>query len=115
MVSGKERKRYYVGLDQICSCAESTQGERTTPAALSMAQAVPHKEMLEKAKPAIWWLILQSLMFLLCSPPIVFAVLAANIHWQFTNTMSASVIGIFIAAVVTGMITHHVLGLPKKH
>jgi hypothetical protein len=45
----------------------------------------------------------------------VFAVLAANIHWQFTNTMSASVIGIFIAAVVTGMITHHVLGLPKKH
>jgi hypothetical protein len=61
----------------------------------------------------MWWLILQGLMFWLCSPPIVFAVLAANIHWQFTNTMTASVIAVFIAALVTGVITHHVLGLPK--
>jgi hypothetical protein len=62
----------------------------------------------------MWWLILQSLMFWLCSPPIVFAVLAANIRWQFTNTYTAAVIGVFIAAVITGVITHHVLGLAKE-
>ena len=60
------------------------------------------------------WLILQGLMFWLCSPPIVFAVLAANIRWQFTNTYTAAVIGVFIAAVITGVITHHVLGLAKE-
>jgi putative effector of murein hydrolase LrgA (UPF0299 family) len=79
-----------------------------------MAQALPHKEMLEKAKPAMWRLILQSLMFLLCSPPIVFLVLTANIRWEFTNTMTATVLGVFTAAVVTGTITNYVLGMPKE-
>jgi putative effector of murein hydrolase LrgA (UPF0299 family) len=60
------------------------------------------------------WLILQTLMFLLCSPPIVFLVLTANIRWEFTNTMTATVLGVFTAAVVTGTITNYVLGMPKE-
>ena len=62
----------------------------------------------------MWWLILQSLMFWLCSPPIVFAVLVANSRWQFTKTMIATVLGLFTAAVVTGTITNYVLGVYLK-
>jgi len=51
------------------------------------------------------WLILQTLMFLLCSPPIVFLVLTANIRWEFTNTMTATVLRVF---------TNYVLGMPKE-
>jgi hypothetical protein len=62
----------------------------------------------------MWWLVLQILMFWLCSPPIVFAVLLANIRWQFTNTAVAAVIGVCTAAVITGTITNYVLGMPKE-
>jgi hypothetical protein len=39
------------------------------------------------------WLILQSL--------IIFAVMAANLRWQLANNITAGVIGVFLAAVVT--------------
>jgi hypothetical protein len=59
------------------------------------------------------WLILQGLMFWLCSPPIILAVLVANSRWQFTNTMTATVLGFFTAAIVTGTITNYVRGVPE--
>jgi hypothetical protein len=33
---------------------------------------------------------------------------------QFTNTMTATVLGVFTAAVITGTTTNYVLGIPKE-
>ena len=48
-------------------------------------------------------------MWLVFQPLIIFAVVASNIHSQFTTTFAASVIGVFLAAVLTGAISKHVL------
>jgi len=46
------------------------------------------------------WLVIQSV--------IIFLVVASNIHWQWTpNKYVPVVIGVFIAAVVSGVATVH--------
>lgn len=55
----------------------------------------------------MWWFLFQSL--------IIFAVMASNIHWQWTpNNYLASTIGFTAALAATGLLNELILWTRKK-